>query len=787
MELDGSVAVDELLEFYVESFGASGAALWVLVEGVGASREGRLFLHAKCFHTLGQSSLSPLNGAWSMNGRAVRLNTPALHRRLESGWDSELPLSYSDALQRLNIDSFVSIPILLRAQSNSPADAVLIFYRQRGWFSKEDYEELQQASLEFAPAYRYLLERAAHALLKDVHSILRSTAPAAEGSANRYQISTRISEGPLNQALECIASHFGFVEATIYLHDPSIDRAGHFGLAAQLWPWSVKAQDHYQAGEGGLGWVLKTGVAVRLCDLLHYAEDRKYYQELYPGMGWADRVNIREEVQRYFDLQPDEIWPLSYVCVPISCGNEVRGALRCCISRRGPYLVDDTTVAALTTAADLIADWWGHLTHDRQERETRKMSVGVVRAIGATARFAIDRVRHPEAVEKIILRILDLCRECVPQADVVQLWIEQQEGDLKLAAGTAGRDVPRRISLSENTGQTKRNAFRNALGVGVVLHTDNAAEFPFALPEFRAACFTVTPVTSKKARGVLLLAATQKMPWPGAIAVIAGALADQLALYLEFHDQIVTIEEAQIQLERSAQQQADLFLDFQHQLRTPMLIVRRSLEDVESLSKSAAADQALSALSTAVRRAATVANNLHLFVELSLGKPIGVSVTRVSAERALERIEEATRGNYSQRALNKRIEFAVRREYPMPLPSIMADSEGLELVVDNVLDNAIKYSYAETSVVVEAGPAYYGREVYFSFRSRGLPLSSAEAPRVVERGYRGSVARLTSPEGGGIGLWIVSAIMNAMAGRLEVIPTNQEGWLELRLYFKSYL
>ena len=99
------------------------------------------------------------------------------------------------------------------------------------------------------------------------------------------------------------------------------------------------------------------------------------------------RFDIKDEVRRYFDLATDEVWPLSYVCVPVADGSGVQGALRCCISRKGPYHVDDNAVEALTTIADLIADWWTNWTHVRQETEARQSAMSIIRSMGSAAQL----------------------------------------------------------------------------------------------------------------------------------------------------------------------------------------------------------------------------------------------------------------------------------------------------------------------------------------------------------------------------------------------------------------
>ena len=73
-------------------------------------------------------------------------------------------------------------------------------------------------------------------------------------------------------------------------------------------------------------------------------------------------------------------------------------------------------------------------------------------------------------------------------------------------------------------------------------------------------------------------------------------------------------------------------------------------------------------------------------------------------------------------------------------------------------------------------------KVFISVVNEGLQIPGDETKKVMEREYRGVVARHTA-EGHGIGLWIVSKIMGAHGGRLMVIPTTHQNVTEVRLVF----
>jgi len=76
-----------------------------------------------------------------------------------------------------------------------------------------------------------------------------------------------------------------------------------------------------------------------------------------------------------------------------------------------------------------------------------------------------------------------------------------------------------------------------------------------------------------------------------------------------------------------------------------------------------------------------------------------------------------------------------------------------------------------------------GCDVRIAFRGKSIPISREDACSVGKRGWRGREARMRSAEGHGIGLWMAARIMKAHHGRLEVLPTDADGYNEMRLVF----
>jgi len=97
---------------------------------------------------------------------------------------------------------------------------------------------------------------------------------------------------------------------------------------------------------------------------------------------------------------------------------------------------------------------------------------------------------------------------------------------------------------------------------------------------------------------------------------------------------------------------------------------------------------------------------------------------------------------------------------------VRADAEALRQILDNLIDNAIKYTAAGGSV--EVGARLDGDEVVLSVADTGVGIPRDDLPRIFERFYRVDKARSREIGGTGLGLSIVKHLVQSLGGQVQV-------------------
>ncbi len=109
-------------------------------------------------------------------------------------------------------------------------------------------------------------------------------------------------------------------------------------------------------------------------------------------------------------------------------------------------------------------------------------------------------------------------------------------------------------------------------------------------------------------------------------------------------------------------------------------------------------------------------------------------------------------------------EVVVKVDVPPDL-LLMTDELALAAVIENLLDNAVKYSQQVIDVELSARPGRKG-QVVIEVRDRGIGIERADLRRVFERFYRAPNEDVRSRRGTGLGLFVVWTLVRSLGGKV---------------------
>jgi PAS domain S-box-containing protein len=104
------------------------------------------------------------------------------------------------------------------------------------------------------------------------------------------------------------------------------------------------------------------------------------------------------------------------------------------------------------------------------------------------------------------------------------------------------------------------------------------------------------------------------------------------------------------------------------------------------------------------------------------------------------------------------------------LPDVSLNKDAFLMVVFCLLDNAIKYSFENTTIHIFGRQSL--RNVILSFQNDGIPIASTEVNLIFDKRYRGQLAQSFVPAGTGLGLHFSKRIMELHGGKIIVEPTK---------------
>jgi len=100
------------------------------------------------------------------------------------------------------------------------------------------------------------------------------------------------------------------------------------------------------------------------------------------------------------------------------------------------------------------------------------------------------------------------------------------------------------------------------------------------------------------------------------------------------------------------------------------------------------------------------------------------------------------------------------------LPQVMLDVEKIRLVIQNLLDNAARYTPSGGQVTISLKPTKGEKEIEFSIKDTGVGIPKDQQARVFSKFFRGANVMRMATEGSGLGLFITKNIVEAHGGKI---------------------
>ena len=222
-------------------------------------------------------------------------------------------------------------------------------------------------------------------------------------------------------------------------------------------------------------------------------------------------------------------------------------------------------------------------------------------------------------------------------------------------------------------------------------------------------------------------------------------------------------------LQRSFEQSVRFSAEASHHLKTPISVLRAGIEEILTDPDTPAKQQARAdALLHQIHQLTSIAENLLLLARADAG--------RLDLHREPFDLSEVLEGVCDDaHALAEAEGLEVEADLPPELP-VVADRRAVSLILQNLVENAIKYNEPEGCICIKARAANGEAEV--TMRNNGEPIPPERAPHIFERFYRArSDGRIS---GQGLGLSVAGELATAHGGRLELVRSDAE-WTEFRL------
>ena len=301
----------------------------------------------------------------------------------------------------------------------------------------------------------------------------------------------------------------------------------------------------------------------------------------------------------------------------------------------------------------------------------------------------------------------------------------------------------------------------------VLIRYPEASPFGVALGQFAVALLVLTLFAIPLARSIALpverLARLTRAFGRGNFAVRAGPqsrrdeIGDLARAFDEMADRLAELRKAEL----------ELLANVSHELRTPLARIRLALELVRDGNTQRVGEH-LDDIGEELLELEQLIDDVMTTTRLDLQSGAQDGLPPLHRERVPgQSVLEASASRFRKKHPERELKCA----YADDLPEVCIDKVLVRRALDNLIDNAAKFSEADTPVELGATPSSTGVDI--TVIDRGMGIGEEDKLRIFEPFYRADKSRARATGGVGLGLALAKRIVEAHGGSVDF--TSQPG------------
>lgn len=781
--------INKMLQLISTSLNAAGCILWAQPRSIHSQGE-ILYTLAHHFDENDTCVLHNIRFDKSLAGVAIKNNESFFITDVEAP-DYQYYSSCAPLIEATGIRAYISVPVHFL---NMASGALNIYFNQPFDAKPEwELEYVERIAILIPSIYRTIRDKIGYNLLKQVNQIFYQA-----GLASSKQFSHEQMHAILKQVCRCVSTAFDAKDCSILLDDKSGPIPHYFirGTTSPEWIHELNKTTYFGKPDTGLvDWCLHFQQPIRIFDLARFQQDREVIQKEYPGIVWRDPLKIVNKAKKKLKIRRSkDLPPISFMAAPIMLEEDgaLVGAIRCVMSTKGPFYFSDDDMQLLQDVAVRLGEAWRSWINRRSVEQENALWKNVVANLGSLNNFVHGQFKSGKLDEKALYdKVYELIRSIVPEAKIMAIRLYDKKKNALVYKHFKGKLWHYR---PDGTNRSKAE-IRSLTKAIIPLDTEDVS--------WEKACFTGNDVVTVGNFDDEFQGRYDNRPFTSIKSMLIAPInsgSDKNLGILELQSEMIgvfprhlfknifTLIGQQIglyhRLNNIFEEQKRIFENLAHQLITPIdQAYKRSIITLKETRRRNNVEKHVLQIRGLCNKAKNVTSSLRLFVDFERGIAPNVRHETLSTDDYIKMLVLCAADNQLLTIPRMNLKYDVDEESftALNLNKVSLNKELYMQVLNNVLENASKYSFKNNPIYIRGSLTKNERYFCTSILNKGFPITQNAAEKCTERGWRGPHAKQVTTAGSGIGLWIVDLIMRTHNGKLTVMPTSDDGWNEIKL------